>query len=458
MIYFIAGIAALSGLLFGFDEGVIAGILPILTEHFHLTDASQGFLASALPLGAMFASIVLGSYIATKLTNKIGRRQAILFAAILFTISSLGAALAVNLWLLIFARLLVGLAIGVAGVMTPLYIAEMVPAKIRGRLVSCYQLAITIGILSGYLLNYTFIYGVNWRWMFAAGAIPSLILLIGMYILPESHRWLMLTGQKEKAREVLRKLHATNIDKKLDVISHTISDEGDTVKWSQLLSPTVRPALIVAMMLFVLQQVSGINVVIYYAPSIFGSAGFSTAQTQIMATVGVGLVNVLSTVLAMWLIEKLGRRILLYIGFAGAALTLFVISFSSQLEAAGLSYVTLIATFAYIFSFAIAIGPIPHIMMSEVFPMNVRNTGMGVASICNWGFNFLVVFTYPIFINVIGMEGTFWIYGVACILGLFFTYFYVPETKGIALEEITEHLLHKRPLRDLGSETYTDKF
>lgn len=450
MVYLIAGIAAISGLLFGFDEGVIAGILPILTSHFHLSSNAQGFLASALPLGALFASIVLGSFIAIKLTSVVGRRQAILWAAILFTLSALGAALATNLWVLIFARLLTGLAIGLAGVMTPLYIAEMVPANIRGRLVSCYQLAITVGILMGYVLNYTFVYGVNWRWMFAAGAIPSLVLLIGMWLLPESHRWLLLNHKHNEAKNVLEKLHTGNIEQELSAIEHAIEGEGSPGKWRELFSPTVRPALIVAMVLFILQQISGINVVIYYAPSIFSSVGFSTTSTQILATVGVGLMNMITTVFAMWLIEKLGRRKLLFIGFSGAAITLATISMSAQLESAHLSIITLLAAFGYIASFAIAIGPIPHIMMSEVFPIHVRNTGMGFASVCNWGFNFLVVLTFPMLIQYGGLAMTFWIYAIACVLGIFFTYFCVPETRGIALEDITEHLLQRKPLRELG--------
>lgn len=452
MVYLIASIAALSGLLFGFDEGVIAGILPVLTQHFGLTEASLGFLASALPLGAMFASIVLGSYIATKLTTKIGRRTAILIAAILFTLSAIGAALAFDLTSLVIARLITGLAIGIAGVMTPLYIAEMAPANLRGRLVSCYQLAITIGIMLGYIVNYLFVYGVNWRWMFAAGAIPALILLIGMLCLPESHRWLVLSNQKEKAKQVLHRISSpgSDINEQLIAIEHTITEEGKVVKWRELFSPTVRPALIVAMVLFVLQQISGINVVIYYAPSIFASVGLGSESTQILATVGVGLVNMLTTVLAMWLVEKIGRRKLLYIGFAGTAITLIMISMSAQLQAVHLGAITFIATLAYIAFFAVALGPIPHLMMAEIFPIHVRNTGMGIASICNWGFNFLVVLTYPLFIKGFGLATTFWIYAIACALGFLFTRFYVPETRGVSLEDITKHLLSKRPLRELG--------
>lgn len=456
MIYLIASIAALSGLLFGFDEGVIAGILPTLTEYFKLDEASLGFLASALPLGAMFASIVLGSYIATKLTTKIGRKTAILTAAVLFTVSAFGAALSIDLTTLVVARIITGVAIGIAGVMTPLYIAEMAPAHLRGRLVSCYQLAITVGIMLGYVVNYLFVYGVNWRWMFAAGAIPSLILLIGMICLPESHRWLVLSNQTEKAKAVLDRLNPNGDTRaELNAIQHTIADEtigskDGMVKWRELFSPTVRPALIVAMVLFILQQISGINVVIYFAPSIFAATGIDGASTQILATVGVGLVNMLTTVLAMWLVEKVGRRKLLYIGFAGAAAMLIIISMGTHLQAANLSVVTFLAVLVYIAFFAIAIGPIPHLMMAEIFPIHVRNTGMGVASICNWGFNFLVVFTFPLFLTGFGIAATFWIYAIACILGLVFTRLYVPETRGVSLEAITEHLLSKKPLRELG--------
>lgn len=450
MIYLIASIAAISGLLFGFDEGIIAGILPSLIKDFGLSDTSQGFLASALPLGALFASIVLGSYIATKLTNIIGRRQAILYAAILFGASAISAALAPNLWVLVSSRLVTGLAIGVAGVMTPLYIAEMAPSHIRGQLVSYYQLAITVGILLGYMLNYTFVYGVNWRWMFAAGAIPAVILLLGIACLPESYRWLLLTNQDKKAEKIMKKLGAHHTSHTLDAIKQTIRDEGKMASWRELFSPTVRPALVVAMMLYIFQQVSGINVVIYYAPSIFSSVGFNAADTQLLATVGMGLTNVLATVLSLWLIEKIGRRQLLYIGFAGSAFTLIIISLAAQYQSEYIGMIALIASFCYIAFFAIALGPIPHLMMSEVFPIHVRNTGMGMASMCNWGLNFLVVFTFPLMMSGIGLAHTFWVYGIACILGLFFTRWYIPETKGVSLEAITEHLLQQRPLRELG--------
>ena len=450
MIYLIASIAALSGLLFGFDEGVIAGILPTLTEHFGLSDGAQGFLASALPLGALFAAVVLGSVIASKLTNIVGRRQAIIWAALLFTLSAIGAALATNLWILILARLITGLAIGVAGVMTPLYISEMAPAKIRGRLVSSYQLAITIGILCGYVLNYTVIYNVNWRWMFAAGAVPSLILLFGMWLLPESHRWLILTGKTEEAKAVLNKINATNIEQKIQEVVHAVAEEGQMVKWRELLSPTVRPALIVAMVLFVLQQISGINVIIYYAPTIFGSVGFGSTTTKLLATVGIGVVNVLFTILGMWLIEKIGRRKLLYVGFIGCAITLMIVSLATQFNSIYISEIALLAVFAYIAFFAIALGPIPHLIMSEVFPLHVRNTGMGVASMCNWGFNFLVVLSFPLMVAYGGLAMTFWVYAVGCSLGIIFTKMYVPETRGVSLEKITEHLLHKRNLKNLG--------
>ncbi|MFN3234265.1 MAG: sugar porter family MFS transporter [Gammaproteobacteria bacterium] len=451
MIYLIASVAAIAGFLFGFDEGVIAGILGVLKAHFHLSKTDIGILASALPLGALFASLILGSYISTKLTYYVGRRTAILAAAVLFVFSALAAALAPNYWLLVTARVVTGLAIGLAGVMTPLYIAEMMPARVRGRLVSAYQLAITIGIVFGYIVNYLFVYGVNWRWMFASGAIPGLVLFVGMWFLPESHRWLLLNNKHDKAAEVLDKIHTSkDVEHDIHEIEETIHHEENLVRWREILAPMVRPALLVAMMLFVLQQMSGINVVIYYAPSIFKDVGFSSNATQILASVGVGAVNMLSTVLAMWLIEKLGRRKLLYIGFAGTTITLAIIALGTYTQAQYLDWIAFIATMAYIFFFAVSLGPIPHIMMSEVFPIHLRNTGMGIASICNWGFNFLVVLTFPDLVRSIGLSTTFIIYAVACVIGLVFTYFYVPETKGVSLEAITEHLLHRKPLRTLG--------
>jgi sugar porter (SP) family MFS transporter len=448
MIYFLASIAAIAGFLFGYDEGVIAVARPLLDKDFPMTAFVGGFMTAAVPLGAL-----AGASVAGRLTDRFGRQRVLMAAATLFAIGALIAAGITTIWLLVAARFVLGLAIGVAAVTAPLYIAEAAPLAIRGALVSTYQLAITFGILVSYLSGLAITGDGMWRIMFALGAVPGVLFLVGLTFLPESPRWLVLKGFPDRARNSLLRLRGTGpqVDGELDEIARTVKAEGgQKTSYSVLWEPTIRPALIVGVGLFFLQQLSGINAVIYYAPEIFNHAGFDSSHTQILATVGVGTVNFLTTILAMYLIDKMGRRPLLILGFAGTAATMLAIAFA-VINPAVPAWVVIVALLLYIASFAISIGPLPHVMMSEIFPLRVRGPGMSMASISNWGFNFIVVFAFPLMLNWIGLALTFTIFAIVCLGGILFTTARVPETTGHSLEAIEAHLKSGRPFVALGA-------
>jgi sugar porter (SP) family MFS transporter len=447
MIYFLAAVAAIAGFLFGYDEGVIAVARPLLDKDFTMSAAVGGFMTAAVPLGALVAASVAG-----RITDRFGRRRVLMAAAALFAVGALIAAGITAIWMLVAARLVLGLAIGLAAVVAPLYISETAPFAIRGSLVSTYQLAITVGILVSYLTGLVITGAGMWRHMFGLGAVPGVLFLIGLAFLPESPRWLILKGLPDGARASLLRLRGRgwNVDGELDEMVRTAQAEaGRKIGYRALLDPAIRPALVVGIGLFFLQQLSGINAVIYYAPEIFSHAGFDSASTQTLATVGIGTVNFLTTILAMFLIERAGRRSLLIVGFAGAATTMLIIALAVINPTLVPSWVVILVLLLYIASFAISLGPLPHVMMSEIFPLRVRGPGMSMASISNWGFNFVVVFAFPVMLAGPGLAFTFTIFAVVCLGGILFTLMRVPETTGHSLEAIEIHLMSGQPLVSL---------
>lgn len=450
MIYFVAAVAGIAGILFGFDEGVIAGALHLLRAHFDISPLDEGLMTAAVPFGALFGALAAGPS-----SERYGRRAILLFAAVLFIVGAMLSGLATAVWMLSLARLCLGVAVGMAAMVAPLYISESAPTAIRGMLVSIYQLAITLGILGAYVVNFAM--GEAWRSMFMLGAVPGLALLLGMLVLRDTPRWLSLKGRRDEARTVLAKLRGVAqgdpaIAAELQAIDQAAHSEAShTAKWSDLLAPRVRPALIVGMGLFLLQQLSGINAVIYYAPTIFKEAGFDSHATQILATIGIGVVNVGMTLVGMALIDRIGRRKLLYIGFVGTALSLGMIALGAATGSQSLDVLAGIGLVVYIAAFAASIGPLPWVMMAEIFPLHVRGLGMSITSLANWAFNFLVVFSFPVLVSSIGLGGVFTIYALVCVAGLLFTSRLVPETSGVSLEEIERHLMSGRPFRQLGA-------
>lgn len=452
MIYFLAGVAAIAGFLFGYDEGVIAVAEPLLSKEFPMSPAVRGFMTAAVPLGALVAAIFAGPIV-----DRFGRRRVLMFAAALFTVGALIAGAITAIWMLVAARLVLGVAIGLAAVGAPLYISETAPIRSRGAMVATYQLAITIGILVSYLSGLVISGEGTWRHMFDLGAVPGLLFLVGLAFLPELPRWLVLKGRVDEARASLRRLRDDHrhLDGELqEMVATARAETGRSVGYRALFEPYIRPALIVAVGLFFLQQLSGINAVIYYAPEIFHHAGFASDETRVLATVGIGTVNFATTIVAMFLIDRLGRRPLLILGFAGAATTMLIIALAVANPTLLPSWLVIAMLMLYIASFAIAIGPLPHVMMSEIFPLRVRGPGMSMASISNWGFNFVVVFAFPLMLAGPGLAFTFAVFAVICLGGIVFALLRVPETTGHSLEAIEKHLTSGKPLASLRREIY----
>ncbi len=448
MIYFVAIIAGFAGILFGFDEGVIAGALHLLRGEFSISPFDEGLMTAAVPFGALFGALFAGPA-----SERYGRRASLLGAAVLFIFGAVLSGMISAVWMLTAARLALGIAVGIAAMVAPLYISESAPPAKRGMLVSIYQLAITLGILGAYVVNFAL--DDSWRLMFMLGALPGIGLFAGMLMLRDTPRWLALKGRQDEARTAIASLRGTSpgnavVTDELAAINRAASQDSGTARWSDLLSPVVRPAFVIGIGLFLLQQLSGINAVIYYSPTILQEAGFDSQSTQILATIGIGIVNVGMTIVGMMLIDRIGRRRLLFIGFAGTALSLGMIAIGAASGAESLDVLAVIGLVLYIAAFAVSIGPLPWVMMSEIFPLHVRGLGMSITSLSNWGFNFLVVFSFPILVSSIGLGGVFGIYAIVCVIGLVFTARLVPETSGVPLEEIERHLKSGRPFRLLG--------
>lgn len=450
MFYLIAFVSAITGFLFGFDSGIISGALEAISTEFQLTSYETGVLIGLIPFGALISSFLTG-----RVADRIGRLRVLYLIAIIFSLALIGILVTHSFALLCLMRFLLGISIGMSIVVTPLYIAETAPTEIRGKLVAGFQLAITLGILSAYLINVFAIGKISWRWTFAIGLIPSTALFIGALFLPESPRWLFLKGKTKQAHQVLfrlysKKFHPDRVEHELAVIKKSIVKKKNVGVWKELFSKRSFPCLLLGIALFFFQQVSGINVVIYFAPKIFQHVQIGTNSAALLATVGVGTINVLMTFVAMNLVEKRGRRPLLLLGFIGAAVSLGMIAFFTQFDGPAFQWLSAISIFLYIAAFAISLGPLPFILISEVFPLKIRGQGMSLSAAGNWAFNTLVVASFPILLELMGISLVFLFYSAACVAGLLFALRYVPETKGLSLEEIEEHVHSRKPLRKLG--------
>jgi SP family galactose:H+ symporter-like MFS transporter len=429
----VAAITAIGGMLFGYDTGVISGAILFIRSAFSLTSTSQEIVVSAVLIGA-----VIGASISGTLADKYGRRIMIIIAAIIFGAGAIFTALTPNVYALIAGRIGVGIAIGMASFIAPMYIAEVAPVNIRGALVSLNQLAITIGIVISYLVDFAFAPSGGWRWMLGLAVIPSLVLGIGMFFMPSSPRWLLSKGITEKAHSILERIRMTkNVDGEIKEIKDSLALEKEC-KWADLLDPTVRPALIVGIGLAAFQQLTGINTVIYYAPTILLFAGLPSAAVSILATAGIGVINVIMTVVAIYLIDRIGRRPLLLIGLVGMVFSLLILGIAFALPglSSSLGLVSIISLMIYVGSFAIGLGPVFWLMISEIYPLRIRGRAMSAATVVNWGTNLLIAITFLSLVQIIGTSGTFWLYGIIGIGTWIFVYRLVPETKGRSLEEI----------------------
>ncbi|HTI82297.1 MAG TPA: sugar porter family MFS transporter [Acetobacteraceae bacterium] len=438
--YVIAGVAALGGLLFGYDTGVISGALLFIRQVMSLSPTLQGIVVAIALAGA-----TIGAAVAGYLSDRMGRRRIILGAGLLFIAGAIISAFAQGVPVLLIGRFLVGLAIGTASMLTPLYLAEIAPANDRGAIVSLNQLCITAGILVSYLVGYALAHmSDGWRWMLALGAVPGVVLSLGMLVLPESPRWLAGHGRGGDAEKVLRRVRGTaDVSSELGSLRTDIAREGGRLaSATDLLAPRLRRVLVIGIGLAMFQQITGINTVIYFAPTIFQSAGLSSAATSILATAGVGAVNVIMTIVSMWLIDSLGRRQLLLWSLGGMAVTLFVLSAAFFAGTSGqLAWIAVASVAAYVGFFAIGLGPVFWLLIAEIFPLALRGRAMSLATVANWGFNLIVSATFLNMVGAVGSAGAFVAYGVMSLVAFAFVAWMVPETKGRSLEQI-EAALH----------------
>ncbi len=435
-VYAAASISALGGMLFGYDIGVISGAILFVQKQFSLSARMEEIVVSSVLLGSLAGAAAGGV-----LADRLGRRRLLIAAAIVFGLGGVGAALATSTPLLICARVIAGIAIGVASFVAPLYISEIAPVEIRGKLVSINQFAITIGIVISYLVDYAFAGSGAWRWMFAVAVVPAAAFGIGLIFIPDSPRWLAGRGRLDQARAVLNKIRNP------DQVASELSDIQESLgrqkgNWSELWSPVLRSAMIVGIGLAIAQQITGINTVIYYAPTIFKFAGLTSSSAAILASVGVGLVNVLLTVVAMQLIDRVGRRPLLLISLAGmaASLALLGLAFSLPQFKSVLGWVSIGSLMAFVGSYAVGLGPVFWLILSEIYPLRIRGRAMSVGTAVNWTGNLLVALTFLTLTKALGKPGTFWLFGGVTIAAWFFAFFLVPETKGKTLEQIEAYM------------------
>ncbi len=429
-------ISALGGLLFGFDTAVVSGAIGFMKERFLLNEVQVGWAVSSLIIGCIFGAAGAGV-----LSDRFGRKKVMIVAAILFIIGSVGSALPDTFSDYIIARIIGGLGIGITSTLCPLYNAEIAPAKYRGRLVALNQLATVTGIFLVYFIN-TAIAGYGddawdistaWRWMFGVGIIPGVLFLILLFFVPESPRWLIKQKRAEQSLPILIRIHGEELAKKevLD-IKRSFQEESGSIR--QLFSPALRLALIVGVGLAVLQQVTGINAVMYYAPEIFKATGAGT-DASLSQTILVGMINFIFTILAIWLIDRVGRKALLLIGSASMAICLVVIGAAFQMgETSGT--LVLIFILLYVASFAISLGPVVWVILSEIFPNRIRGKATALASMALWIADYIVSQTFPPMLASAGPAITFWIFAIMSLFTFFFTWKAVPETKGKSLEEI----------------------
>ena len=447
MIALIAGIAAMSGLLIGYNTAVIAGALPFIATGFRIGPVMQGVVVSAVLFGGLVGSLIAGGAI-----RRFGEKPVLILTALLFVVGPIGSALSDMVGLdtvgpMLIWRTVVGLGVGAATMVAPLYVSETAPAHLRGGLVSVIQLAITIGILLSYLAGTAWTQSGWWQAMLGAGAVPGAVMLIGLAFVPESPRWLLLRGRRADAERAFARLGGGTGEDLPPLVRE--APEGD---WRDLFNARNRPVLILAAGLFAFANLSGIDAILYYAPVIFANVGIGGTLGPILATTGIGTVNVLATIVATGLIDRLGRRPLLIGGLVPMALSLIVLGVA-LLAGQGAEWANMLAVVClalFVTAFALSLGPLPYVLMAELFPLALRGPGMGIASATAWGVNVLVSLTFPVLIDWLGVALVFGLYGLVSLVALGFVLAMVPETKGRTLELIEANLALGRHVRDLG--------
>ncbi|MRF37891.1 sugar porter family MFS transporter [Staphylococcus sp. KY49P] len=427
-------LGALGGLLYGYDMGVISGALLFIRDDIPLNSFTEGLVVSSMLVGAIFGSGASGP-----MSDRLGRRRVVFIIAIIYIVGALILASAPSMPILVLGRLVIGLAVGGSTAIVPVYLSEMAPTEQRGSLSSLNQLMITIGILSSYLINYAFTPIEGWRWMLGLAIVPSVILLIGVAFMPESPRWLLEHRSEKAARDVMKlTFKDSEIDKEIADMKEINSISEST--WNVLKSPWLRPTLIIGSIFALLQQIIGINAIIYYAPTIFNKAGLGNA-TSILGTVGIGTVNVLITIVAIMIIDKIDRKRLLVIGNIGMVASLLIMAvliWTIGIQSSAWIIVACLTLFIIFFGFTW--GPVLWVMLPELFPMRARGAATGVAALVLSIGSLLVAQFFPILTEVLSVEQVFLIFAAIGICALIFVIKYLPETRGRSLEEIEADL------------------
>jgi SP family arabinose:H+ symporter-like MFS transporter len=438
-------VASLGGFLFGFDMAVISGVLPLVQKQFNLSAFQQGWFVSAALVGC-----IVGVAFSGELADRIGRRRPLLLSASLFLLSALGCAFAPSLFLIIAARFLGGLGIGLASNVVPLYISEIAPAKSRGRLITYYQFALTFGILVAYLTNAALVkhafHHENistgwfasitttevWRAMLGLGSIPAVLFLFGLIIVPESPRWLLQRGRMAEARGLLASLGIEHSSK--DEEQSILQSNDDKVSYKELFSLRWRKALLIGLLLPLFSQFSGINAIIYYGPSILSNAGISL-DNSLMSQVIFGAANMLFTLIAIWKVDSAGRRPLYLAGTAGAAISLLGTGICFAAGATGTLWL-LLCVLSFLACFAFSIGPLKFVVAAEIFPNKIRGRAMAISIMVMWIADTIVGQLTPVLLKAIGTAATFWTFAGFCVIAFITVYKLLPETKGKSLEQI----------------------
>jgi MFS transporter, SP family, galactose:H+ symporter len=434
IIYIAALISALGGLLFGYDIGAISSSILFIREQFEPSPLWESLLVSSVSLGAIGGAVAGGI-----LSDRLGRRYTLSLFSIIFAIGGLCSAMAPMLFWLLVGRVLAGIGLGAISFVTPLYISEIAPVEKRGALVFLNQLTLSTGLLIAYPISYALSSTVEpWRWILGLSVVPASILVVGILRMPESPRWLISHNRLNKARKVLIQISgATNIDQEISEIQTVLQQRSGN--WRELLHPTLRPALFIGVSLAMLQQFTGINTIVYYIPTILKLSGFQSSAIAILATIGIGIVNFLSTVVAIWLVDRVGRRPLLLFGILGMVSSLGILGLAFYLPQSpnsGLGWLTVSSLMVYVASFVIGLASVFWLLIAEIYPLKLRAKAMSIATVTNWSASLITSLSFLTLIQWFGKAGTFWLYGLIGMSTWVLVFFLVPETKGLTLEEI----------------------
>ncbi|MDA3921669.1 MAG: sugar porter family MFS transporter [Salinisphaera sp.] len=444
------GLAALAGLLFGMDIGVISGAIGFIVKEFHVSSFVEGWIVSSMMVGATIGALGAGW-----VSKTLGRKKALLLSSLLFLIGALVAVIAHSVTVLVVGRIVLGLAVGVASFTAPLYLSEVTPERIRGTTISFYQLMVTVGILAAFISDAAFSYIESWRWMFGVLVIPAALLFFGALAVPNSPRWLAAKDRFDEARDVLSKLRSTSgeVDYEMGEIREALELEGEAKGFQMFRhNPNFRRSVFLGVALQLVQQFTGMNVIMYYAPKIFQLSGFDGTSASLWATVVTGLTNVLATFIAIVFIDRLGRKPILYAGFFIMAVSMAVLSFILHIGADStvLQYTAMGAVLVFVVGFAMSAGPLIWTLCAEIQPIQGRDFGIGASTGANWIGNYCVGQFFPVMLAGIGGPWTFGILALVNALFIVFVLKFVPETKGISLEKIEKNLLSGKPLKQIG--------